>query len=80
MVQRLETVESALVGEIARVSAARERLLVRASSDIRFGIEINSRIALMGLELEEAREAIEADDAPRAARAWHALRSYDAYE
>jgi hypothetical protein len=80
MVDTIDKVESALIGEIARVSAKRERLLLRSKRDVRLALALNSKFALMGIEIDEAKEAILSDDTARSVRALFALRRYDDYE
>src|SRR5260370_42489560 len=80
MVDTIDKVESALIDEIARVSAKRERLLVKSKRDVRLALALNSKIALMGIEIDEAKEAILSDDLARAVRALFALRRYDDYD
>ena len=77
MVDRIDMVESALAAEIARVCAQRQRWLDRSRRDVRLAISLNSRIGVLGIEIDEAREAILADDPARAVRALLALRRYD---
>jgi hypothetical protein len=50
---------------------------MRSQNDIRLGVALNSRIGVMGIEIDEAKEAILADDPARAVRALFALRRYD---
>ena len=80
MVDATETVESALIGEIARVSAKRERLLERSKGGARLPLTLNGDMMLMGIEIDEAKEAILSDDPVRAIRALYALRRFDAYD
>jgi hypothetical protein len=77
MVDMVGMIEPALNQEIARLSAKRERWLMRSQNDIRLGVALNSRIGVMGIEIDEAQEAILADDPARAVRALFALRRYD---
>jgi uncharacterized small protein (DUF1192 family) len=77
MVDMVGMIEPALNQEIARLSAKRERWLMRSQNDIRLGVALNSRIGVMGIEIDEAKEAILADDPARAVRALFALRRYD---
>jgi len=77
MVDTIDMVESALTAEIARVSAKRERWLERSQGDVRLALSLNSRIGVLGIEIDEAQEAILADDPPRAL---FALRRYDDFE
>ena len=77
MVDTIDMVEAALTREIERVSAKRERWLEGSMNDVRLALNLNSRIGVMGIEIDEAREAILADDAARAVRALYALRRYD---
>ena len=76
MVDTIDIVEAALSREIERVSAKRERWLEGSKNDLRLALNLNSRIGVMGIEIDEAREAIQADDAARAVRALYALRRY----
>jgi hypothetical protein len=80
MIDAIDKVESALTGEIARVSAKRERLLDRSKRDVKQALALNSKIALMGIEIDEAKEAILSDDPGRSVRALFALRRYDDYQ
>jgi len=77
MVDTIEMVESALAREIARVNAKRERLLEKSKENVRLALTLNTRIGVMGIEIDEAKEAILADDPARAVRALDALRRYD---
>ncbi|MGA7198758.1 MAG: hypothetical protein WBQ45_25410 [Roseiarcus sp.] len=77
MVDMVGMIEPALNREIARLSAKRERWLMRSQNDIGLGVALNSRIGVMGIEIDEAKEAILADDPARAVRALFALRRYD---
>ena len=80
MVDTIDMVESALTAEIARVSAKRERWLESSQGDVRLALSLNSRIGVLGIEIDEAQEAILADDPARAVRALFALRRYDDFE
>jgi hypothetical protein len=83
MVDTLDTVdsvESLLIGEIARVSAKRARLLERSMGAVRSPLTLDADMMLMGIEIDEAREAILSDDPARAIRALYALRRFDAYD
>ncbi|MFY9970590.1 MAG: hypothetical protein WAK41_14410 [Roseiarcus sp.] len=77
MVDMVGMIEPALNREIARLSAKRERWLMRSQNDIGLGVALNSRIGVMGIEIDEAKEAMLADDPARAVRALFALRRYD---
>ncbi len=77
MVDMAGMIEPALMGEIARLSAKRERWLMRSQNDAKLGVALNSRIGVMGIEIDEAKEAMLADDPARAVRALFALRRYD---
>ena len=77
MVDTIDMIEPALTREIARVSAKRERWLERSNGDVRLALTLNSRIGVLGIEIDEAREAILADDPARAVRALYALHRYD---
>ncbi len=79
-ISTIESVESALIGEIARVSAKRERLLERSKGAMRLPLRLNADMMLMGIEIDEAKEAILSDDPARAIRALYALRRFDAYD
>ena len=76
MVDTIDMVETALTREIERVSAKRERWLEESMNDVRLALNLNSRIGVMGIEIDEGREATLADDAARAVRALYALRRY----
>ena len=52
MVDTIEMVESALAGEIARVNAKRERWLEKSKDNVRLALTLNSRIGVMGIEIE----------------------------
>ena len=80
MVDTVESVESVLIGEIARVSAQRERLLERSKGAVGSPLALNADMMLMGIEIDEAKEAILSDDPARAIRALYALRRFDAYD
>ncbi len=77
MVDMIGMIEPALNREIRRLSAKRERWLMRSQNDVRLGVALNSRIGVLGIEIDEAKEAILADDPARAVRALFALRRYD---
>ncbi len=77
MVDMIGMIEPALNREIRRLSAKRERWLMRSQNDIGLGVALNSRIGVMGIEIDEAKEAMLADDPARAVRALFALRRYD---
>jgi hypothetical protein len=77
MVDTIDMIEPALTHEIARLSAKRERWLMKSQNDVTLGVALNSRIGVMGIEIDEAKEAILADDPARAVRALFALRRYD---
>jgi len=77
MVDTIDMIETALTREIERVSAKRERWLEGSMNDVRLALNLNSRIGVMGIEIDEAKEAILADDAARAVRALYALRRHD---
>ncbi len=77
MVDMIGMIEPALNREIKRLSAKRERWLMRSQNDVRLGVALNSRIGVLGIEIDEAKEAILADDPARAVRALFALRRYD---
>ena len=77
MVDPIEMVESALAREIARVNAKREHLLDKSKENVRLALALNTRIVVMGVEIDEAEEAIMADDPARAVRALAALRRFD---
>ena len=80
MVDTVESVESVLIGEIARVSAQRERLLEKLKGAVGSPLALNADMMLMGIEIDEAKEAILSDDPARAIRALYALRRFDAYD
>ena len=63
MVDTIDMIETALTREIERVSAKRERWLEGSMNDVRLALNLNSRIGVMGIEIDEAKEAILADDA-----------------
>lgn len=77
MVDTIDMVESALEREIARASAKRERWLEKSKDDVKLALALNSRIGVLGIEIDEAKEAIQCDDPGRAVRALYALRRYD---
>jgi len=79
-IETVESVESVLIGEIARVSAERERLLEKSKGGARLPLTLNAEMMLMGIEIDEAKEAILSDDPVRAIRALYALRRFDAYD
>ena len=43
-------------------------------------LALNADMMLMGIEIDEAKEAILSDDPARAIRALYALRRFDAYD
>jgi hypothetical protein len=65
MIDAIDKAESALTGEIAQISAKRERLLERSRRDVKQVLALNSKIALMGIEIDEAKEAILSEDPAR---------------
>jgi hypothetical protein len=77
MVDTIDMVETALEREIVRARARRDRWFESSKNDIRLALSLNSRIGVLGIEIEEAKEAIASDDPGRAVRALYALRRYD---
>jgi hypothetical protein len=77
MVDTIDMVETALEREIVRARARRDRWFESSKNDIRLALSLNSRIGVLGIEIEEAKEAIASDDPARAVRALYALRRYE---
>lgn len=72
-----ETVGSALLDEIERVSAKRERWKGYRKDMGPAGVGMDLSISLMTKEIEEAKAAIRDDDSVRSILALKALRGYD---
>jgi hypothetical protein len=77
MVDTIDMVETALEREIVRARARRDRWIESSKNDVRLALSLNSRIGVLGIEIEEAKEAIASDDPARAVRALYALRRYE---
>jgi hypothetical protein len=77
MVDTIDMVETALEREIVRARARRDRWIESSKNDVRLALSLNSRIGVLGIEIEEAKEAITSDDPARAVRALYALRRYE---